>query len=511
MDTTTKYTLTIIDTTGIQAYIFGSNRLRENIGASHRVHQATGEYVQQALQHALGETHDLAHLASEPPLEHTPDRRCEVIYAGGGNVLLLFRTLDDAKKDDAKKMVHELSKLLHTHAPSLRIAAAHRPFDWHTDFLGRHDGVLAHLYAQLGQRKQLRLPEAPPLALGVTLACASTGLPAVAPDETDQNPSPRFISAATLGKLNARDAADQRFQNILTPITKEYAIPKDFDDLGRSRDQQSYIAVVHIDGNGMGKRFEQVGAEVTDNRDFIKAVRDLSTQINQAAMTALNNTLAALTKALAAQLTEEQLTTEARLWLKSIIDFCNNLPKDTSSLHFLPFRPLVFGGDDVTFVCDGRLGLALAHRFLIEFEQATRTLPGETAYACAGVAIVKSHYPFARAYALAEELCQNAKRALRKDGISNCSALDWHIVASGRTDSISAIREREYRNSNGKPLTARPLLLCDLPPTTRTMAHGSTAHGRTSAIPSINSTTAMRGASGAIKSSPCARCCGKTL
>lgn len=464
----TTYTLTIIDTTGIQEYIFGSNRLRENIGASQLVQDATGNDVQQALQQALDEPHNLANLASEPPLEDTPDRRCEVIYAGGGNVLLLFRT-----PDDAKKTVRELSKLLHRHAPGLRIAAAHLPFDWHTDLLGQHPGnpgVLAHLYDELGKRKQLRLPEAPPLALGVTLACASTGLPAVARAPAKLDPERTFISAATLGKLGARDAADARFQNILTTITSEYAIPKDFDDLGRSRDQQSYIAVVHIDGNGMGKRFEDAGAKASTNRKFITAVRSLSSQINQAAMTALNNTLAALTTALAAQLTEEQLTTKARLWLKSIIDFCNNLPKDTSSLHFLPFRPLVFGGDDVTFVCDGRLGLALAHRFLIEFEQATSTLPGGTAYACAGVAIVKSHYPFARAYSLAEELCQNAKRTLRKEGISQCSALDWHIVASGRTDSISAIRKREYLNSNGKSLTARPLLLCDLPPRS-TWAH----------------------------------------
>ncbi|NJL06399.1 MAG: hypothetical protein HC911_16135 [Chloroflexaceae bacterium] len=476
MDTTTKYTLTIIDTTGIQAYIFGSNRLRENIGASQLVQHATSEYVRQALQHALGEHHDLAKLASEPPLEHTPDRRCEVIYAGGGNVLLLFRT-----PDDAKKTVRELSKLLHTHAPDLRIAAAHLPFDWDTDLLGQHDGnpgVLAHLYAELGKRKQLGLPEAPPLALGVTLACASTGLPAVAPDEPDQNQSPRFISAATLGKLDARDAADQRFQNILTTITSKYAIPKDFDDLGRSRDQQSYIAVVHLDGNGMGQRFEKAGANASTNREFIEAVRSLSSQINQAAMTALNNTLIALTDMLAAQ-PDHETEKEVQLWLQSVIDFCDNLAKDgKSGLHFLPFRPLVFGGDDVTFVCDGRLGLALAHRFLIEFEQATSDLLGETAYACAGVAIVKSHYPFARAYALAEELCQNAKRALRNADISNCSALDWHIVASGRTDSISAIREREYANST---LTARPLLLCDLPPTHpyhSTWQHRTWAHLR---------------------------------
>ena len=33
--------LVVVDTTGIQRYIFGSNRLRENVGASHLVYQAT--------------------------------------------------------------------------------------------------------------------------------------------------------------------------------------------------------------------------------------------------------------------------------------------------------------------------------------------------------------------------------------------------------------------------------------------------------------------------------------
>lgn len=36
-----QYHLVIVDTTGIQSYIFGSNRLRENVGASFLVHQAT--------------------------------------------------------------------------------------------------------------------------------------------------------------------------------------------------------------------------------------------------------------------------------------------------------------------------------------------------------------------------------------------------------------------------------------------------------------------------------------
>ena len=44
-----EYTATIIDTTGIQPYIFGSNRLRENIGASFLIAEATKQWVEQAL------------------------------------------------------------------------------------------------------------------------------------------------------------------------------------------------------------------------------------------------------------------------------------------------------------------------------------------------------------------------------------------------------------------------------------------------------------------------------
>ena len=44
-------------------------------------------------------------------------------------------------------------------------------------------------------------------------------------------------------------------------------IPKDFDDLGRTRDEASYIAVVHTDGNGMGERIKQ-NRQGNDNREY---------------------------------------------------------------------------------------------------------------------------------------------------------------------------------------------------------------------------------------------------
>jgi hypothetical protein len=140
-----------------------------------------------------------------------------------------------------------------------------------------------------------------------------------------------------------------------------------------------------------------------------------------------------------------------------------NLKKDGSK-WLLPFRPIVFGGDDVTFVCDGRIGLSLALRYLEEFEKETTDLPDGRgkATACAGIAIVKAHHPFARAYNLSEALCQSAKgyrHELQKHDVAwNGSCLDWHFAFSGLYGSIETIREREYRVAEGD-LTVRPVTL----------------------------------------------------
>ena len=85
--------LTLIDTTGIQDFIFGSNRLRENIGASELVEQATKEWAKACIMEF--QAHNLT---NERAIDRT---RCienekldaELIYAGGGNTAILFADL----------------------------------------------------------------------------------------------------------------------------------------------------------------------------------------------------------------------------------------------------------------------------------------------------------------------------------------------------------------------------------------------------------------------------------
>ena len=78
--------------------------------------------------------------------------------------------------------------------------------------------------------------------------------------------------------------------------------------------------------------------------------------------------------------------------------------------------------------------------------------------ACAGVAIVKSHAPFARAYELADALCREAKARLRQGHgrfRSERCAIDWHVGHLATLEPLARTREREYR-ANGWDLTLRP-------------------------------------------------------
>jgi hypothetical protein len=128
----------------------------------------------------------------------------------------------------------------------------------------------------------------------------------------------------------------------------------------------------------------------------------------------------------------------------------------------LPFRPIVFGGDDATFVCDGRLGLTLAELYLRAMEQ--ELADGKKLYARGGVAVVKSHYPFSRAYELAEELAKSAKEFIRDRQAAfdvPLSALDWHFGVNGVVLGLKDLRARDYRCPGVGALTMRPVLVND--------------------------------------------------
>jgi hypothetical protein len=223
-----------------------------------------------------------------------------------------------------------------------------------------------------------------------------------------------------------------------------------FDDLGRTKGESSYIAIVHTDGNGMGKRIQKIAKDYPENRDYINAIRSFSEGAKDAANDALVSTIK---KTIDSILPRDLDGREA-------VGGAIEIKKDEEGNKILPIRPIVFGGDDATFVCDGRLGLTLAEFYLRQLTSPSRKLvDGDPLFARAGVAVVKSHYPFARAYALAEELAASSKKFIKeKNTESKLSAIDWHFAVSGLVLGLDEIRKRDYHTKQGY-LTMRPLIL----------------------------------------------------
>lgn len=455
-----KLQLVIASASQIQSYIFASNRLREHVGASYLVAQATGAWALEAVQAAAPQVNnvyvhnvrDAGRLMLDEKFkiedQQTADA-AEVIYSGGGNVEVLFTSADSAKN-----FVRALSRKLLLEAPGLRVAFGIAEFDWDKTTLAE-----ASMSARADQDKGKRalagsgagLP-----GLGVTAACTATGLPAVARDEG------KPISAESATRLAAFDAADKGLRATFQQELRGFRFPYDLDKLGRSRGDDSHIAVLHADGNGIGALKAKMIDGNGSNREYIRRSRDFSSAVREISHAALAATLDTLSKRVmrdertgAARISHEVEGRTIRI----------DLPSAGGGQSFLPVRPIIYGGDDLTIVCDGRIALSFAELYLHQFELTSAVTLGKyqikqprNLSACAGVAIVRSHFPFARAYELSEDLADEAKKRRaevqqqmksgdKPDEQSDYepgSFLDWHIAMSGLIGDLDEIRSREY-------------------------------------------------------------------
>lgn len=461
--TQAKAVVVYIKTSGIQAYIFSSNRLRENIGASYSIKQAT----------------------SEPSVVidgwiNPPEAEAQVIFAGGGKACILFYA-----KAHAQQWVRQYSLRMLNEAVGLRFAVGIS-----TEFDYKFDNNDIKCYIKQAQADVNRAQNAynttpATLGLGVTVACRATGLVATqqgnqvagVPQDPGDYPMSREIVAKTQLASKTRDAVDPAMADLLHQIdafkliNQEYSIPRDFDDFGRIVGKYSYLAVVHADGNGIGNLVRMLSYIDTSNKRYIDFYRALSQLINRLGALAMNKSVEFL-RTIITNDTFKELTHHLEI------------DRDTK-IPFFPLRPLVYGGDDITFVCDARVAFyvteVLLEQFTVQsgqlitelkqkFPEESSSFPKQLS-ACAGITIFRTHYPFARAYDLADELCRSAKQLSETVSDKQASALDWQIAPSGRIDKLEALRNTEYSLSAIESLTLRPVMLEQTTQTWRTWAN----------------------------------------
>jgi len=377
---------------GIQRYIFASNRLKENLGAS--------ELLRWSLEEGLREE-----------IKHDP------IYAGGGNAVYIL-----PDEQTAAEVIRVWSLKLLKEAPGLQGVAAYHCIEGH-NYVAAYKAALA----KLDRLKDRTLGGAPLMALPIVKQCRSTGLAACLVDEDKDYCLSR---EAILKRKVARQALVRMSQALRNGLGDDYDFVPDFSDY-----EGSHVAVVYIDGDGMGDLLIRVIEDCPNEEELQIHLNNFSQSIKEATNQAYERVVQKLVRLVERKEFEE--------WRKK---------------GLLPLRPIIHGGDDITFITLGSLGLTLAAEYLREFSKGRgANLHGsyQPITASAGVAIVPVKFPFAKGYALAEELCNNAKNK-RREVNRGGSWLDFQLVQDAITSDLDSLRDALYAHREGKQLCARP-------------------------------------------------------
>jgi len=469
-DSRTTMWLVLLETSGNQAYIFDTNRRRENVGASHLI-ASLGDWARDALTEETGLSPAAARLARGDG--------AELLTEAAGRVQIIVR-----ERAQARALIAAVTGRAMLEAPGLDVCGVSVDFAWSGQEGGRSTGrplawAIAEAERLLAEARRARpaQPSARFPRLPLADQCGSSPMPAAVlydPVEAEVRRTPRPDGAPPLeepgprslfswAKLYAVDrkegGAHDRLAWLLTP---EHAGSEKHrraarDGLENTADRLQYdvdwVGVVHADGNGLGKIFQRFTRGARErglsSPEFADALRALSAGVDEAARRAYRTTIHKLAEAGHV----EPVRRDAYARQREESD--RAAPTSPPGLYRVPVLPLVVGGDDLTVLCKGQLALDFTAAYLRAFEEATGTiltdLAGELGdglglpkklTAKAGVAIVKRHYPFFSAYGLAEQLMSSEAR-LVKTKAPGSSALAFHVLYDSAATSLPTLRARQ--------------------------------------------------------------------
>jgi hypothetical protein len=436
--------LVIMETSGNQRYIFSTNKLRENVGASELTYQSCTGWVAEAVlsrpntgicaRQSKDLLRGLCDPSVNPPIEsNSSENAVEVVLAVSGKAYILTK-----KEEDARCLIGDVTERALREAPGLDIAGAYVEFDWNGN-AHIHD-VIKNAYLRLSQvRSHLPGPEAWFLRIPLVDVCATSGLPASHTIKVAGEP--RRVSSVTKAKRDVYDGARGRLKELLLSDNREF--PPDPDKMTQGREGE-WLAVIHADGNGLGQVFldfkEKVGDACT-NRDYIDTLRNFSIALDRCTVAACRTALDGISP---------------EKWVVN---------GDTRSV--VPVLPLVLGGDDLTVICRGKHALRFVTAYLKAFSENTkscqeirRILPDGIS-SCAGVAVVKPHFPFSTAYDLAESLLKSAKVVKKRYSGQSMppSAFDFYVLYDSSFIDFEYIREQLEVDGHGTRLYGGPYLV----------------------------------------------------
>ena len=397
-----QYILAMYDIRGKQEFIFKTNHLQEIIGASAIIRDCYTDYLYPAAaKYGKGIFHAKEPFSRETFASHIEEGYIgELIYDGGGNFLLLFK---DA--DTYRDITYDFTKAILEKVGTLRVLGS---FVGNLDF-DHFENDRRRLYQQ--HRKD-EATQAGAVPWGT--------LPMVQVDTLTSQPLVRRMRRNGENIKVTRESY-AKYKKYDTEVTKMDKEQRYLDKLVLEKGVDSHIAIIYIDGNAMGAKVQQCCNGLKSYEDCIRALRDFSEEIQQ-------------------DYIDERIKDIDRVLAEK------HPGKEKNK------RIVLGAGDEINLICNAYDALDVVKAYLNGLQQV-KNEKGELkgCSSCAGIAIFRSHTPYADAYKIAEECCESGKKKMKAMGLSNACFVDFHYIQGAIGTSIDSIREREETIDCSRP------------------------------------------------------------
>lgn len=439
---TSQKVLAMYDIRGIQDYIFRTTRVKDAIGASAIVEDIIEDAMQDAVDKLReeGETFidDLTWYDKKGVQDfHMKEAAdIQVLYVGGGNAFFLFRD-----QELCRKINRHMSRYVIGATYSLQLAIAV------TEYKGNYKEDYERINREMNRVKETMVVSRPLGSLPVMVIDAKTGYPLVS--DTKGN----WMSVQE-EKVEETIQKKDKERNVREKIKTAEKI---FDNYITQKGTDSTLAVVHIDGNNMGLRIREQIEGIEDYDKAVNTMRRISYRINHSYKKVFEQ--------MASTFNQDDKQKEKQYKVLKILT----------------------AGDDITYVCNGKLALATVQYFAKEIAGYTmdgqitdRPEKGDTGYAypvhketkednlkrygfsvCAGIAYIHSHFPFYVGYETAEACCESAKKRAKDKKYCGQNGrignwVDFQICKNIQAQNLDEVRQKEYVTALGESLMLRP-------------------------------------------------------
>lgn len=345
--------------------------------------------------------------------EFFDEKSCRLIVSAAGNVKCIF-----SDEDMCSRAVLSYPKRVMEKAPGVTISQAVVKMTG-GDFSGAFDELERRLHSQRNRRVK-------PMASGLMAMerYRRTGMPSVgASDARDRIDESCYLKGkALIASTEGAGATGRLYEKLYgrrVPFEKN-------TDMASLTGHNDWIAIIHADGNGLGEVVAEIGKDPDRMRQF-------SLDLDRATI----------------------LSAQAA---------CRECVGDCDELLV---RPVVIGGDDLTVVCRASVAVDFVSSYLRNFENNSRNIVRHELTACAGIAFIKSSYPFSYGYELAETLCGVAKKDAKREDVKFAnggkapSCLMFHKVQSSFVEDYSVITDKELTASDGCSFRFGPYYLAE--------------------------------------------------